>query len=149
METLHEFQNSPGALTPLQTNFTHTMSKCVESFNNKTSQRLLKSQRWTTCKCGWWFSKISYFLLGEPLASCKFFSEMNLQFLNITGNMFTNLADFFSFVSRSARIVWTKLFQFVNLSHRFSRNRNLLEFWYETLHKLNSYLKSKAEHKNL
>jgi len=41
------------------------------------------------------FLEISYFLLGEPLARCKLFSEMNLQLINIIGDMFTNLADFF------------------------------------------------------
>ena len=40
------------------------------------------------------FFQISYFLLGESLARCKFFSEMKLQFINIIEDMFTKLADF-------------------------------------------------------
>jgi len=50
-----------------------------------------------------WFSEISYFLLGELLARCKFFSEMNLQPINIIGEKCTNLADLFPFVSDSPR----------------------------------------------
>jgi len=45
------------------------------------------------------WAAIFYFLLGEPLARCKFLSEMNLQFIIIIGDMVANLADFSSFVS--------------------------------------------------
>jgi len=44
--------------------------------------------------CSWNF----YFLLSELLARCKFFLEMNLQFINIIGDTLTNLADFSPFV---------------------------------------------------
>ena len=40
-------------------------------------------------------SVISCFLLEEPMARWKFVSAMNLQFINIIGDAFTNLADFF------------------------------------------------------
>ena len=39
------------------------------------------------------------FLRGEPLASCNFFTEMNLQCLNITEDTLKNDADFSTFVS--------------------------------------------------
>jgi len=47
------------------------------------------------------FSAISYFLLGELLARCKIFSEMNSQIANIIGEMILNLIDFCPFVSIS------------------------------------------------
>ena len=63
----------------------------------QTSGRFLESPRWIY-KCGQQFSEIPYFLLGERQARCKCFSEMNLQIVNITGEMLTILADFCSFV---------------------------------------------------
>ena len=67
-----------------------------EVFNTKTSRRFLESQRWIY-KCAQRFLEICYFLLGEALARCKFFSEMNLQFINIiVDTFFSKLADFIS-----------------------------------------------------
>ncbi len=51
-------------------------------FNTIMYRRYQESPRWIY-KCGQRLSEISYLLLGEPWARCKFFSEMNLQFLNI------------------------------------------------------------------
>jgi len=60
--------------------------------------------------CGQRFSEISYFLLGERLARCKFFLEMNLPFINIT-----NFAEIFPFVSGSPRNAWTNQTHLLNL----------------------------------
>ena len=46
------------------------------------------------------------FSSGEPVARWKFFSEMNLQFINIIGDKFTNFADLFTFVSDSPKNIW-------------------------------------------
>jgi len=45
----------------------------------------------------------SFFLLGEPLARCKFFLEMNLQFNNIIVDTLTSFAGFFPFDGGSPR----------------------------------------------
>jgi len=43
-----------------------------------------------------WFYHISYFFLGESLAMSKFFSEMNLQLINIVGETATQIWWIFS-----------------------------------------------------
>ena len=41
----------------------------------------------------------------EPLARCKFFSEMNLQLINFIEDTLTNLADFFPLVGGPPRFL--------------------------------------------
>jgi len=48
-----------------------------------------------------------FFLLGEPLARCKFVSEMSFQVVNIIGETLTNLADFCPFGSVSPIVFYT------------------------------------------
>ena len=55
------------------------------------------SPRWVN-KCGQQFLENSYFLLGELLARCTFFSDINSQIVHIIGETLTNLADFCPFV---------------------------------------------------
>jgi len=49
------------------------------------------------------FLGISYLLLKEALVRCKFFSEKNLKFIDIIGDILTNLAYLSPFVSSSPR----------------------------------------------
>ena len=56
--------------------------KSCEAFHTKISRRFREFSRWID-KCGHRFSEISYFFPGELLARSKFFSEMNLQIVNI------------------------------------------------------------------
>jgi len=74
------------------------------------------------------FLELSNFLLGELLARCKFFSEMNLQIVNIIGDTLTNLGDFFPFICSYMEKVWTnhKHFKFVNPFWRFQGSPNNL-----------------------
>ena len=74
---------------------THSLFGSFEAFNAKTSQRFPESLRWILIEM--WAADLGdfLFLLGEPLAMCKFFLEMNLRLINIIGEMFTNWQIFF------------------------------------------------------
>ena len=69
--------------------------KVFEVFHAKISRRFLESPIWILKRGHRFFrEEISYFLLGEPLAMCKFFLEINLQLININGDTFTNFGGF-------------------------------------------------------
>ena len=79
----------------------------------------------------------------------KFFSERNLQFINIIGDTFTNLADFSHLLAvlREKDESITRFFKFVNSFPRFQGSLSIL-VRYASQTK-NRYLKSKKQRKNL
>ncbi len=87
---------------------------CTAAQATKTSRRFPESLSWID-KCGQQLLEIFYFLLGEILARCIFYSEKNLQFVNIKGDTLTNFSDFFLI----CQCVSSKILHFVELSPRF------------------------------
>ena len=79
-----------------------------------------------------WAAVLGDFLFSSwgTAGRCKVVSEMNLQLANIIGEIITNLADFCPFVSLPLNSI-------INWLIHLWDSRDLRDFWYQTLHKLN------------